>query len=237
MMNNTAQKIKAKLETTGISLRSQRRGRGKLPGVPDSIVWIWPEALPTPECVPLLFELENWGTFSNADRDAIEFGKRHSTRHKSDNDEYEYTFRWPTIDVSRAPISTVSVTYELLGMSTATVVTAARNVTERQFHKSIRRYYRNNDSAIRTADVQIRRFGDTEVVFWYLEVNLFGSYTREIIVPFVLSFGSEFSTVVRQRFPTISLPMGVCVGGDGADRTKPITQETGVEFPLLPNSY
>lgn len=236
-MSESARELKKQLENTEVALRYQRRGRAKLPGVPDSVVWIRPEDPPVPACVPLLFELENKGTFSNADRDAREFGKRHNERYRSDNDSYEYTLNWPTV-ASRRPSSIIlPITYELLGMSTSTVVAAERDVSERKFHKGIRQYYRENESAIRTKDVRIQRFNDTEVVFWTLEVNLFGSYTREMKVPFFLSFGNDFRDVISHRFPVISLPMGVCVGGEGADRTKTITQDTGVEFPLFPNLY
>jgi hypothetical protein len=234
MVSILAERIKQRLDNTEISLEPEKRGKAKLPGVPDSVVWVRPSDLPVGWCIPVLFELENKGQFSDAYRDIEQFAKRHSPKETAEEENYKYTVSWPTTSPSSRAKITMQVDYEMVGMSTSTLVTGERDVSEGEFHRRLCEYYRLNDTAIETAGVETRSYDSTEVVLWSLEVRLTNGDTIDnIILPFITSFGEEFERVFRERLPSLKLPVGVYIGGEGTDRAAEITRETGVEFEYM----
>lgn len=225
MSSPLAAELRRALEESQVSCKPERRGYETRRGVPDCVVWIYPEDFTISRCFPILYELEGIGGYHRGKDDAEKFANRYG------DDTHQYHLRWPTLEDTRLDNTSTEIHYELRSVPSA-AVTGDFSTSEERFYKVIKKWANNEKREFQTS-ARIEQYADTEVVWWITEFTAFSGYEFKIKTPFIVQVGSNIGQVINTRFGRIELPMLVVVDGLPSYHQDSLPLETTIEFPVL----
>lgn len=189
-----AERLSQILSESGVEFIPQPRGFGKKRGVPDSVVWIRPEAIAVNRVIPILVELE--GQLFNVD-DFEKFARRTTA-----DEPYQHHIELPMVDGEAAPLST-TLPYDIFAFG-GQLLTDNAELTEQQFHDAIRNWFEEYGDTFET-DARITVRGKTRLVWWSVVFTILG-HTFKTQVPFVVDAGPNLHEILRLQASRIVIP-------------------------------
>lgn len=194
--------LRDRLSCAAVSYDLERRGYGNRRGVPDSVIWLGAKNTPFRRLVPILIELE--GNFNNAIDDFEKFS------HREDKD-YPNHVRWPIIGIEEPASINLPLRYDIRSITSLTA-TAQRHAKEADLHRTVQQWVRNCDDYINTSAF-IRRYENTGVIWWQLDITLIGGHKYKVKTPIIFDPGENLQEIIESRFNYPTLPSLVVVNG------------------------
>jgi len=211
----------------GVEVAPERRGFGKVRGVPDSVFWVRPDDNrfeSVRRMLPILVELE--GTFLNGLDDFEKFASRYD-----DKGEHQYCVKAPIIGESEVEGCMKKMRYEIIGIRANQIADDAE-IIEKVMHDKFSSWFERLEGKIDTG-TSVGYYDSQTVVEWEVTIRMFG-YEFETSFPFIISGSDSVSSDAIQSLRTPTLPSVVVVNNKYCSRDHAeIALDTGIEFTLL----
>jgi len=214
-----AERLSRILSESGVELTPQPRGFGKKRGVPDSVVWVRPEAIAVNRVFPILVELE--GRLFNVD-DFKKFARRTSAE-----EPYQHHIELPIINAEAAPLS-ATLPYDIFALGSQ-LLTNQADPSESQFHDAVRNWFAEYSDTFET-DARITVRENTRLVWWSIVFTMFGHMFKTQI-PFVVDAGPTLHEILRLQASRIVIPSIAVIKGKRSGESAGIDRhETDIQF-------